>query len=83
MPKKAKNSAIPDALKHFDSLPDSAHVRLPVVQGLYGCSVSGVWRAARKGIIPKPYKVGERCSAWNVGELRRDLASKGVRNEGG
>ena len=35
--------AIPDALRHFDSLPDSASVRLPVVAALVGCSTATVW----------------------------------------
>lgn len=34
---------IPEALKHFDSLPDSANVRRPVVSALLGCSPATVW----------------------------------------
>lgn len=72
---KAAPSALPDALKNFDSLPDSANVRQPVVQALYGCSSATVWRNVRKGLIPTPRKLSERVTAWNVGDLRRALAA--------
>ena len=68
-------SAIPDALTNYDSVPDSAHVRLPVVRALYGCSSANVWRNVRKGVIPAPRKLSERVTAWNVGDLRKALAA--------
>lgn len=68
-------SAIPDALTNYDSFPDSAHVRLPVVRALYGCSSATVWRNVRKGVIPAPRKLSERVTAWNVGDLRKALAA--------
>jgi predicted DNA-binding transcriptional regulator AlpA len=62
-------------LQHFDSLPNSANVRLPVVQGLLGgCSMATVWRRSRDGTLPAPKKLSERVTAWNVGELRAALA---------
>jgi len=64
---------IPDALAQFDSLPDSANVAQPVVQGLYGCSGPTVWRRVKDGTIPKPRKLSPGCTRWNVGELRRAL----------
>ena len=67
-------SAIPEALANFDSLPDSANVRQPVVQGLWGCSSATVWRLVKKGIIPAPKKLSERVTAWNVGDLRKALS---------
>ena len=67
-------SAIPDALKNFDSFPDSANVRLPVVQGLIGCSAATVWRMVKSGSLPAPRKLSERVTAWNVGDLRKTLA---------
>jgi predicted DNA-binding transcriptional regulator AlpA len=81
-PQKAHNmaqhtdtSALHDALKNFDSLPDSANVRQPVVAGLMGCSGTTVWRMVKKGILPAPRKLSERVTAWNVGELRQALAA--------
>jgi predicted DNA-binding transcriptional regulator AlpA len=70
-------SAIPSALENFDSLPDSAHVRQPVVQALLGCSGATVWRMSSRGDLPKPKKLSERVTAWNVGELRAVLANRG------
>ena len=57
MAQRTDQSAIPDALKNFDSLPDSANVRQPVVQGLFGCSHATIWRNVKKGIIPAPRKL--------------------------
>lgn len=62
---------IADALRHFDALPDSAYVRLPVVAALRGISHMTVWRWSRCGRLPAPRKIGPKVTAWNVGELRR------------
>jgi len=74
--RKAKDHAIPAALHHFDVLPDSAHVRQPVVEALYGVSSATVWRWVANGAIPAPKKLGANTSAWNVGELRQALAGR-------
>ena len=66
-------SAIPDALKNFDSLPDSANVRQPVVQALIGCSSATVWRMVKRGTLPAPRKLSLNVTAWNVGDLRKAL----------
>lgn len=73
----ATKPAIPAELTHFDELPDSAHVRLPVVRGLYGgCSASAIWRNVKVGAIPAPHKLTTNIAAWNVGELRQALANR-------
>jgi predicted DNA-binding transcriptional regulator AlpA len=72
---QAGTSVLPDSLTNFDFLPDSANVRQPVVEALYGRSSATVWRRVKDGRIPAPRKVSERVTAWNVGELRRALAS--------
>jgi predicted DNA-binding transcriptional regulator AlpA len=69
------SSAIPDALKYFDSLPDAANIRQPVVQALFGCSPATVWRMVKRGALPAPRKLSERVTTWNVGELRKVLNS--------
>lgn len=74
MAQQVKNVGIPDALKHFDSLPDSAYVRLPVVKALKSCSDATIWRMSKRGDLPAPRKLSERITAWNVGELRKALA---------
>ena len=72
--KSGNYQAIPEALKNFDSLPDSASVRQPIVQALYACSSASVWRGVHAGRIPKPRKLSPRTTCWNVGELRAALA---------
>jgi predicted DNA-binding transcriptional regulator AlpA len=76
MAQRTDPSAIPDALKNFDSLPDSANVRQPVVEALYGVSAATVWRMVKRGTLPPPRKLSERVTAWNCGELRAALAKE-------
>jgi predicted DNA-binding transcriptional regulator AlpA len=66
-------ASIPKALAAFDSLPDSAHVDVRAVAGLFGCSVPTVWRRAGAALLPAPRKFGSQ-TRWNVGELRAVLA---------
>lgn len=68
--------AIPLDLQQFDNLPDSAYIRLPVLKRLYGVSSATIWRGVKQGNIPKPNKLSERCTAWNVGLVRAALAAK-------
>ena len=65
--------AVPEALKNFDSLPDSANVRAPVVAALFGVSAATVWRKAKDGKLPAPRRISDRATVWNVGELRASL----------
>jgi len=74
--KSELSQAIPEALKNFDQLPNSAYIRLPVVQRLYGISSASVWRGVKRGTIPALNKLSERCTAWNVGLIRKALAAK-------
>lgn len=67
---------IPEALANFDQLPDSAYIRLPVMKGLYGVSSASIWRGVKNLTIPKPSKLTERTTAWNVGQVRAALAAK-------
>ena len=76
---KTINASISEALKNFDQLPNTANVRQPVVQGLYGCSAASIWRGVKDGRIPKPRKLSPRTTCWNVGELRKALAVAGNR----
>ncbi|MBK7767345.1 MAG: AlpA family phage regulatory protein [Sulfuritalea sp.] len=77
MAQRINQGAIPDALKNFDTLPDAANVRDKVVAGLFGCSVPTVWRMAKDGRLPRPRKLSERVTAWNVGQLRAALRAAG------
>jgi predicted DNA-binding transcriptional regulator AlpA len=62
-----------NGVEQFDTLPDDARVRVPVVAALFGQSVASTWRHARAGLIPKPRKTGPRCTSWRVGDLRAHL----------
>ena len=64
------------ALENFDSLPDSANVRIPTVMRLYGVSAATVWRNIKNGNIPHPRKLTTRTTVFNVGELRAALNYK-------
>ena len=70
-------TTINSALQNFDLLPDSSQVRLPVVKQLLSVSGATVWRLVRAGHL-KTYKLTERTTTWNVGELKQFLASKVV-----
>jgi predicted DNA-binding transcriptional regulator AlpA len=61
---------------NFDTLPDSAYVRVKAVVHLLPYSRATVWRkVAEDEDFPKPVKLGPGCTAWNVGDLRRHLAN--------
>jgi predicted DNA-binding transcriptional regulator AlpA len=74
MAQRTDQGAISDALKNFDSLPNSANVRQPVVEALFACSPATVWRMVKRGVL-KPKKLSERVTAFNVGDLRKTLAA--------
>lgn len=67
------NDAIPDALRHFDVLPDSSYVRSRVVQGLLDCSRATVHRRVADGTLPKPIHLSPGTAAFRVGDLRKAL----------
>lgn len=68
-------TSVPESLKQFDSLPDSAHVQLRTVAAVVGVSESTVWRMVKRGNLPSPKRISERASRWNVGALRRAIAA--------
>lgn len=73
---QTKSQTIPSALVNFDSMPDSAYIRLPVIKALYGVSSASIWRGVKNGTIPKPVKLTERTTAWSVKLVRAALAAK-------
>ena len=63
----------------FDALPDSAFIResqlvqspnRPGTPALLPFSAPTLWRKVRAGTFPKPIKLSERVTAWNVGTVR-------------
>lgn len=73
MPSRSNLSDVRDVLSLFDTLPESAQVRQPVVEALFGICGTTVWRRVNSGLLPKPRKFGPRTTTWNVGELRAVL----------
>lgn len=61
------------SLEGFDSLPGDAYVRLSVLLSLYGYSRATLYRNIKKGIVPKPDRLGERISGWRVAAVRESL----------
>ncbi|MDM9552975.1 AlpA family phage regulatory protein [Pseudomonas asiatica] len=59
----------------FDSLPDSAVIREPLVLALTGYSHTSLWDGVRAGTLPKPVQIGPRMVGWRVGDVRALLAS--------
>jgi predicted DNA-binding transcriptional regulator AlpA len=70
-------------LTSFDVLPASAFVRLPVVCELFGIAPATVWRWSQEGKLPRPKKISERVSGWQVGELRKKLREAASVDKGG
>lgn len=70
-----QTTVINPALRDFDQLPNEAQVRLPVVKGILSVSGATVWRMCRAGKL-RSYKLTERTTTFNVGELRALLADK-------
>lgn len=60
---------VADALAGYDTLPDDARVRLPVVVAVTGYSPATVWRRVLSGRLPQPHRDG-RITSWRVGDLR-------------
>ena len=71
----------------FDGLPDSAYVR--EAQLVYSptrpdsnvplpFSAPTLWRKVKAGTFPKPIKLSERVTAWNVGAVRAWLLAQEI-----
>lgn len=67
------------ASPNFDELPDSALVRQaqlvrdpkhPTRPAPLPFSPATFWRKVKEGAFPKPVKLGERITAWRVGDVR-------------
>lgn len=80
----AKKQTIPQ-ISIFDALPDSAYIReaqlvqspeRPVSTALLPFSAPTLWRMVKAGTFPKPTKLSERVTAWNVGAVRAWLLAR-------
>ena len=64
---------IPNIQLDFDSLPDSAFIRLKLLIALriVPYSSSTLWRKVRSGEFPSPVKVSSGITAWEVWQVRQ------------
>lgn len=69
----------------FDAMPDAAYIReaglvpspkRPGAPVPLPFSAPTLWRKVREGTFPKPVKLSERVTAWNVGTVRAWLTAQ-------
>jgi prophage regulatory protein len=91
-PKPPVASRIPVQKAHiphsvFDALPDSAFIResqlvqspkRPGIAALLPFSAPTLWRKVKAGTFPKPAKLSERVTAFNVGAVRSWMAAQAM-----
>ncbi len=74
----------------FDALPDSAFIResqlvqspkRPDVPVPLPFSAPTLWRKVAAGTFPKPVKLSERVTGWNVGAVRAWMAAQTAAQE--
>jgi predicted DNA-binding transcriptional regulator AlpA len=75
----ARERNVRQTLQQFNTLPDSAGVRVAVVSAVFGISIATVWRWTRDGLLPQPRRVSPKVTTWPVGGLREVLSrSEGI-----
>lgn len=73
--KAAASIRILETLQSFDTLADSANVRVTSAAAIMGCSVDTVWRWAKEKRL-NAKKLGPKITVFNVGEIRRLLSGE-------
>jgi predicted DNA-binding transcriptional regulator AlpA len=58
-------------------LPETGFLRLPQVLKLFPVCKSTWWAGVRDGMYPKPVKLGKRCTAWRVNDVRELIERTG------
>lgn len=61
-------------VRDFDSLPDSALIRMSAVTALFSLSPATIYRRVADKTFPQPKHLGVRAVRWRVGDLRVALA---------
>jgi prophage regulatory protein len=68
-----------NGIPSFDTLPDSAFIResqlvqsrkRPTTPVPLPFSGPTLWRMVKSGKFPRPHKLSQRVTAWNVGDVR-------------
>lgn len=67
--------------KDLATLPEDALIRIKDVLRLYPISKSGWFKGIQDGKYPKPVKLGERVSAWRVGDILKLVRSVSAERE--
>lgn len=65
----AGENNLPNAVKHFDQLPDSARINSRTLKTLLGISDTTFWRRRKADIIPAPDMHG----TWSAATAREIL----------
>lgn len=61
----------------FDNLPASGFIRqAQLIPDVVPFSSATLWRKCKTGQFPKPVKLSERVTAWNVGAVRAFLEAQ-------
>lgn len=72
----------------FDALPDSAFIReaqlvqspkRPDTPAPLPFSAPTLWRKVKAGTFPKPIKLSERVTAWQLGTVRAWMAAQAAK----
>jgi prophage regulatory protein len=82
-------TAVKTSITHsvFDALPDSAFIResqlvrspkRPETPAPLPFSAPTLWRKVKAGTFPKPIKLSERVTAWNVGTVRAWMTAQAM-----
>ena len=72
---KAPTQTTPDST--FDHLPASGFIRqAQLIPSVVPFSSATLWRKCKSGQFPKPVKLSERVTAWNVGTVRAWLTAQ-------
>ena len=58
-------------------LSSGGYIRAAALAPMLGIAVVTLWRWAANGKLPKPIKLSERVTAWQVKDIRQWMASKG------
>lgn len=72
---KLNQNEINPALRDFDQLPDSAHIRPQTAKLLLGISIATFWRLVSKKAFPV-HKLTERTTTVRVSDLRAFMNNK-------
>jgi hypothetical protein len=63
-------------VENFNRLPDSAHIGIPALAEILGCSRCTIFRRFKNGSLPQPVRVLDR-RGLSAGTVRAILAGEG------